>query len=320
MNLLDGLLLVAFAAAVADGARRGLSPYLAELVTFVLSLGLAFAIFAPLALAISKVLQVPASAAGVGVFLLTVVVSHGLAWPALHRWARVAELALPAGTTRRLGSIPALATAVLAATVIVGALLALPGSGDLQTVIRSSAIASSLSRAGARLPMHNLIGAQPPPSQVILGGRQGDDESAFYKLSFPAGLKLEVDVGAEQRMLSLVNAERRRNGLQALRMDPQLQAVARAHSRDMYVREYFSHISPDGHSAFDRLQAAGVKFLAAGENIAFAPDVDSAEQSLISSPEHRANILAPDYLRVGIGVLRAAGYEEMFTQEFADAG
>jgi uncharacterized protein YkwD len=88
----------------------------------------------------------------------------------------------------------------------------------------------------------------------------------------------------------------------------------------MYLRAYFSHVTPDGRSAFDRLETAGVKFLAAGENIAFAPDVDAAEQSLISSPEHRANILAPDYVRIGIGVLRAAGYQEMFTQEFADAG
>ena len=88
----------------------------------------------------------------------------------------------------------------------------------------------------------------------------------------------------------------------------------------MYVRGYFSHVTPDGHSAFDRLQSAGVTFLAAGENIAFAPDADSAEASLLASPEHRANILAPDYVRVGIGVLHAPGYEEMFTQEFADNG
>src|SRR5207248_3248732 len=110
---------------------------------------------------------------------------------------------------------------------------------------------------------------------VILGGRQGDDDSAFYRLSFPNGMKLTVDAAAERRMLATVNSERQRNGLRPLRMDPQLQVVARAHSRDMYERDYFSHVSPDGKSAFDRLRAAGVKFLAAGENIAFAPEVDA---------------------------------------------
>lgn len=320
MNLLDGVLLAAFALAVADGARRGLSPYLAELATFVLSLGVAFALFAPVALLTSRVLEVPASAAGVGVFLLAVVLAHGLAWPSLHRWAAAAERRLPRAAGRSLGALPALATALVAATVLMGGLVALPGQGELQTLVKGSAIGSHLSRAAAVLPMHSLLGAPPPPGQVILGGRQGDDESAFYKLTFPPGLSLQVDATAENRMLALVNAERGRNGLRPLVMDPGLQAVARAHSRDMYTRDYFSHITPDGRSAFDRLQAAGVKFLAAGENIAFAPDVDSAEQSLISSPEHRANILAPDYVRVGIGVIKAPGYEEMFTQEFADAG
>jgi uncharacterized protein YkwD len=320
LNFLDGLLLAAFGLAVADGARRGLSPYLAEFVTFIASLGVAFAVFAPVALVTSRVLQVPASAAGLGVFLVAVVVAHGLAWPSLHRWAAAAERRLPYAAARRLGMVPAFGVALLAATVILGGVAALPGAGGLQTLVRGSAIGSSLTRAAAVLPMHSLIGTEPSQGQMTLNGRQGDEENAFYKLSFPPGLKPEVDAAAEQRMLSLVNAERRRESLRPLKMDPQLQAVARAHSRDMYLRAYFSHVTPDGRSAFDRLEAAGVKFLAAGENIAFAPDVDAAEQSLISSPEHRANILAPDYVRIGIGVLRAAGYQEMFTQEFADAG
>lgn len=320
MNLLDGVLLAVFVLAVVDGARRGLRPYLAELVTFVVSLGVAFAVFGPVAVAATNLLHVPAGAAGVGVFLLIVVVAHGLAWPALHRWVRTAELALPPRQARRLGSLPALATAVVASGVLLGALVALPGQRSVRTLVEGSAIGAPLARAAAALPMQTLVGASQAQGQVIMGGPQGDDESAFYRLSLPPGLKLETDTAAERRMLSLLNAERRRDGLAPLRMDSALQAVARAHSRDMYMRDYFSHITPEGRSAFDRLQAAGITFLAAGENIAFAPDVASAEQSLYSSPEHRANILAPDYVRVGIGVIRAPGYEEMFTQDFADAG
>ena len=320
MNLLDGVLLAIFALAVVDGARRGLRLYLSELVTFVLSLGVAFAVFGPIALAASAILHVPAGAAGVGIFLLVVVVAHGLAWPALSRWVRTAELVLPPSSARRLGSIPALATAVVASAVLLGALVAVPGQSSVRTLVEGSAIGAPLAHATARLPMRLLVGASPVEGQVIMAGPQGDDESAFYRLTFPSDLHLTVDTAAEQRMLALVNAERRREGLAPLKMDPQLQQVARAHSRDMYMRDYFSHVSPEGNSAFDRLRAAGVNFLAAGENIAFAPDVNSAEQSLYSSPEHRANLLAPDYVRIGIGVIKAPGYEEMFTQEFADAG
>ena len=59
-------------------------------------------------------------------------------------------------------------------------------------------------------------------------------------------------------------------------------------------------------------------FVTAGENIAFAPDVDQAYESLLASPDHRANLLNPDFKCVGIGVYRAVGYEEMFTQDFSD--
>jgi len=318
LNFLDGVLLAAFALAVWDGARRGLAPYLAEFAAFVLSLAVAFAVFGPVAIFATHFLGVPASAAAVGVFLLALALAHGLAWPALHRWTRALEGHLPRRLAR-LGFVPALATALVAGTVLVAALAALPGQSQMRTLVAGSALGSRLAKAAAPLPMSTLLGHQQM-GQVILSGRSGEDEDAFYRLTFPAGLTLSADSAAENRMLAQINVVRQRNGLRPLVMDKQLREVARGHSRDMYQRDYFSHVTPDGMTAFDRLQAAGVHFLAAGENIAFAPEVDSAEESLLASPEHRANILAPDYVRVGIGVIQAPGYEEMFTQEFADTG
>jgi len=46
--------------------------------------------------------------------------------------------------------------------------------------------------------------------------------------------------------------------------------------------------------------------------------VDQAYQSLLASPDHRSNLLNPDFRCLGIGVYRATGYEEMFTQDFSD--
>ncbi|RYY61041.1 MAG: hypothetical protein EOO12_14710, partial [Chitinophagaceae bacterium] len=45
----------------------------------------------------------------------------------------------------------------------------------------------------------------------------------------------------ESRMLELVNEERAQQGLPALKPDPEMTAVARAHARDMFARGYFSH-------------------------------------------------------------------------------
>jgi uncharacterized protein YkwD len=117
-------------------------------------------------------------------------------------------------------------------------------------------------------------------------------------------------------MLEMLNAERTRRGLRPLHPDPALTQVARAHSRDMLARGYFSHTSPDHADPFDRLRLAHVAFLTAGENLALAPDLQTAHDGLMNSPGHRANILRPQFGRVGIGVLDAGRHGLMVTQDF----
>jgi uncharacterized protein YkwD len=119
-------------------------------------------------------------------------------------------------------------------------------------------------------------------------------------------------------MLELVNGERARAGLQALVADERLRQVARAHSLEMFQLDYFSHTSPTAGSPFDRMHAAGIQFLVAGENLAYAPNVEIAHQGLMNSPGHRANILRPEFGRVGIGVLRSPAQGSMFTQDFTN--
>lgn len=108
----------------------------------------------------------------------------------------------------------------------------------------------------------------------------------------------------EQDMLGLVNAERRKAGLGALRWDGRLAEVGRAHGQDMVARNYFAHRDPAGATVAERLRATRVGFLTAGENLAFAPTLAIAHQGLMDSPGHRANILRPAFGRLGIGVVR----------------
>jgi len=54
-----------------------------------------------------------------------------------------------------------------------------------------------------------------------------------------------------------------------LAMNPILLATARAHSEDMFTRNFFAHTNPDGAGTFDRITAAGYNFTSAGENLAF---------------------------------------------------
>jgi uncharacterized protein YkwD len=120
----------------------------------------------------------------------------------------------------------------------------------------------------------------------------------------------------EARMLELVNAERRAAGLRPVKPDPDMTQVARAHSRDMLARGYFAHVSPDGKDLHDRMRAAGEGYLTAGENLALAPTLGSAHKGLMLSPGHRANILRPQFGRLGVGVLDAGVHGLMVTQAY----
>ena len=84
----------------------------------------------------------------------------------------------------------------------------------------------------------------------------------------------------------------------------------------MFQQGYFSHVSPGGKGPFDRMRNDGVQFTNAGENIALAPTLDIAHSGLMHSPGHRANILRPEFGRLGIGIVDGGKYGLMISQEF----
>lgn len=120
----------------------------------------------------------------------------------------------------------------------------------------------------------------------------------------------------EQQMLNLVNQEREKQGLPALKADPELTKVARVKAKDMIDNNYFDHNSPTYGSPFDMMKKFGVEYNTAGENLAGNSSVEGAHTSLMNSQGHRENILKSDYTNVGIGVVDGGQYGKMFVQLF----
>jgi uncharacterized protein YkwD len=120
----------------------------------------------------------------------------------------------------------------------------------------------------------------------------------------------------EVKMLELVNEERIKRGLSPLKADPEMTLVARAHSRDMFARGYFSHYTPEGKDPFDRMKEAGVRFVTAGENLALGKTLNICHNGLMNSPGHKANILHKSFGRLGIGILDGGVHGLMISQEF----
>ena len=64
---------------------------------------------------------------------------------------------------------------------------------------------------------------------------------------------------------------------QAVATNATLTQTARDHSQDMLTRNYFEHNTPEGITPFQRMQAAGYLFYAAGENLAWRGDTLSID-------------------------------------------
>lgn len=108
---------------------------------------------------------------------------------------------------------------------------------------------------------------------------------------------------ARRWMVSRLAALRREAGVGQLVSDPVLDRVATAHCEDMRRSGFVGHRSPTTGELTDRLGVAGVDYRSARENVAWAADVESAMRQLERSPAHRANLLAADVDRVGIGLV-----------------
>lgn len=100
----------------------------------------------------------------------------------------------------------------------------------------------------------------------------------------------------------MLNRDRAANGLPALQLDPELSAIARAKSQDMFNNNYFAHTSPTYGSPSAMLKHFGYTFSAVAENIAHHATVEKAQAAFMTSSGHRANILGANWTKVGIGV------------------
>ncbi len=120
----------------------------------------------------------------------------------------------------------------------------------------------------------------------------------------------------EQETLNLINAQRTKNGLTALKIDNEVQRVARIKAQDMVDNNYFSHNSPTYGSPFDMLKSFKISYKTAGENIAGNSSNSGAVNAWMNSSGHKANILNSSFNYTGIGVVKSPKYGKMYVQMF----
>ena len=216
-----------------------------------------------------------------------------------------------------LGIVPSLFSAFILISFILTMILTLPLSTFLKKSVTDARLGGRMviNTQGFAKQINNVFGGAVNEGLAFFTVEPKSNESV--NLNFKTD-KFSVDKGAEIKMFNMVNDQRVKNGLKKLTLDYPLAQVGRAHCEDMFKRGYFSHYTPEGLSPFDRMAQADISFNFAGENLALAPNTDLAMQGLMESPGHRANILSPNFGKVGIGVIDGGVYGEMFCQEFKD--
>lgn len=317
MNLIDVLLLLIVALAMWAGWAKGFILGVTDLIIWLGSLLFGFLFYQDAALFFQKLFP----AMGVWLmpigFLVTVVVSRVLLSFILHRFIRhTAPDAHQSVANRALGVIPGLITGAVYAAIAAALLLSIPAWNGLMKEARESRIANQLGVQVAWLdekfsPIFGEAAKETMNRLTVKPSESEETVNLHYTVKDP-----QTRPDLEVQMLGLVNQERTRHGLAPLKADPELSAVARAHSTDMFARGYFSHYTPERKDPFDRMKKAGIRFLSAGENLALGRTLKMCHEGLMNSPGHRANILNPTFGRLGIGIEDGGIYGLMISQEF----
>ena len=116
----------------------------------------------------------------------------------------------------------------------------------------------------------------------------------------------------EMQILKLVNEAREKEGLQPLKYNDKVAAVAQLRADEMNKNKYFEHERPNHTSWVTAYQELGVDYTIAAENIARGfSQPETVVAAWMASEGHRKNILNPRIEYMGIGI---SGY--YYAQEF----
>lgn len=324
LNWVDILILLVFAVYIFEGYTLGFLRAFFDFLGFVLSFTLGLLLYSFWGNILTKTFSIPRGfAEALGFFIMAFLseIVLGFFFRLIFKFQSVKSLDEKLSQNKKfnqiLGVIPSFLSSLVLVTFILVLIASLPLSPFIKNSVYESRLGNTLisNSQGLKGEMNKVFGGAVKDALTFLTVEPQSNN--LISLNFKTQ-NIKVDPNAEKEMFAIVNQEREKKGLKALSFDILLRDVGRKHCSDMFKRGYFSHYTPEGLSPFDRIGQDGISYAYAGENLAFAPNVNFAMQGLMQSPGHRANILSANFGRVGIGVIDGGIYGEMFCQEFTD--
>src|SRR3972149_7808146 len=279
-NWVDLAIIIVLASYALDAFRRGFWSIVADFAAFFGSLLIALRLYQFAAAFVEANFDLTHSIANAVGFLITAIViqfllSHVFSW-ALSRLPK--KFTKPK-LNKYLGILPALGEGLIIISFFITLIVVLPLQPWIKKDVTNSEIGSYLIKqtAGIEKAINKIFGGVIEDSLTSFTIKPGSGESIPLTSEV---VELSIDEVAETQMFQLINEERKKLGIKELEWAPEIVPVSRAHARDMWERKYFSHYSPEGKDVGDRLDAAGISYGLAGENLALAPTVTTAHNGL----------------------------------------
>jgi uncharacterized protein YkwD len=320
VNWVDILVVLVVALYAIHGWRRGFIILVIEMIGFAVTMAVPWIFYREFTPWLQKTLNWSYSFAKAGSFsLLWLMAGIIYAFVARKVYKMIPQFIRRSMINRAAGAIPSMIKGLVLVALVLTLIVVIPSEKLPRKAVLDSMVGSEMVKyiSAVERVAANVFSDAIQDTLTFLTVEPKPTSSEKVQLKFKT-TDVSVDNEAEKRMLALVNMERRKRGLNPLRPDPKLTAVARAHSKDMFKRGYFAHVNPDGATPFNRMKKAGIRYMSAGENLALAPNVEIAHKGLMKSPGHRQNILSPAYKKVGIGAVENDVYGVMFSQEFTN--
>jgi uncharacterized protein YkwD len=157
-----------------------------------------------------------------------------------------------------------------------------------------------------------LAACTAPQAPTTLGP-DGQPLAKVYRIRANDTAKLQF------RMLDSVNALRSAQGAPQVRLNPQLNAAAATHSRDMALQNRPWHFGSDGSSPIDRLVRVGYTGTLVGENISETYETELATLAAwMQQPDTRRTILSPQAVDMGFSWFQEPNGKIWWTLVFGD--
>jgi uncharacterized protein YkwD len=103
----------------------------------------------------------------------------------------------------------------------------------------------------------------------------------------------------------LINKYRKEKGLKPLKLNAELTAAAKSHSRDLAKWDRISHFGSDGSNPWDRVKRTGYHARLAAENVGTGQiDFKEVLRGWEESPGHNKNLLLADASHMGIALVQ----------------